>query len=71
MKTYKARVKFTFEGTVTVNAETKEEAHDYLTHHFGMIIGNLATSLSDDEIPDWEFPVHPEKSIIHIRKYYK
>ena len=68
MKQYKAKIKFTFEGTVDVNAENKAEAHEFLTKHFGMVVGDIHSVLDDDEIPDWDFPVHPERRIISISK---
>lgn len=68
MKKYRAKVKFVFEGTIDVNAENKIEAKEYLDKHVGLCLGgNIHTSLSDEEIPDWEFDTHSDKIISNIR----
>ena len=68
MKAYKAKVKFVFEGIVFVNAENRNEATEFIDRHFGMVVGDIHSVLGDDEIPDWDFPVHPEKKIVSILK---
>ena len=67
MPKFKAQVRFTFEGTVNVTADSREESKRFLQDDFGMTIGNIHTT-SDDEISDWEFPVHPDKTIVNIVK---
>jgi len=68
MNKYKVKVKFIFEGTFDVNAKDGFQAREYVEKHCGLIIGrDIHTSLSDDEIPTWDFPVHPDKKIIGIK----
>lgn len=68
MNKYKARVRFIFDGIIEVNAKDKLEAFEYLNKHVGLCLGgDIHTSLSDDEIPTWDFPVHPEKIITDIK----
>jgi hypothetical protein len=68
MKKYKASVKFIFSGTVEVNAENKIEAFEYILKHFGATGINIQSVLPDEMIPDWDFPVHPEKKIKTIKE---
>lgn len=66
MNKYNIKVRFTFEGEVKITAPSKQIAREYVEKHFGMTIGNLHTSLNEDEIHDWEFPVHPEKKVLFM-----
>lgn len=68
MKKYRARVRFIFDGTIDVNAEDKMEAYEYLDKHVGLVMGgHIHTSLGDEEIPDWQYPMHPDKIITDIK----
>jgi hypothetical protein len=72
MKQYEVKTKFMFTGTFIVNAESKEEAKRDVEKNCGLVLGgNVQTSLSDAEVPDWDFPVHPEKIIIRIKEIQK
>jgi hypothetical protein len=69
MKQYEVKTKFTFIGSFIVNAENKEEAKNDVEKHCGLVLGGkVHTSLSDDEVPDWDFPVHPDKTVICIKR---
>jgi len=69
MATYKVPVSYTFKGHFVINAENKAQAEEWAEKHCGLVIGgNIHTSLSDDEVPDWDFPVHPEKKIGKARR---
>jgi hypothetical protein len=69
MKQYAVKTKFTFVGTFTVNAESKEEAKNDVEHHCGLVMGgNIHSSLSKEEIPDWEFDVHPDKVVLSVKR---
>jgi len=65
MAKYIARVRFTFEGDVEIEADSKNQAREYVDCHVGMTIGNVHSTIDFDEI-DWEFPVHPVKKIKKI-----
>jgi hypothetical protein len=68
LKQYKVRTKFTFAGTFIVNAESREEAKQDVEHHCGLVLGgNVHTSLSEEEVPDWEFDVHPDKIVLGVK----
>lgn len=68
MKKYKAKVHFSFEGEITVNAENRNLAHEYLTKHVGMnTIRGIHSSLPDKDV-DWEFKVHADKRILSLRQ---
>ncbi len=69
MKQYAVKTKFTFIGTFTVNAESREEAKGDVEHHCGLVLGgNVHTSLSSEEVADWEFPVHPNKVVLSVKR---
>ena len=64
MKLYKVPVKYIFEGHYEILAESAEQAQEWASQHCGLVLGgNIHTSLSDDEVPDWNFGSHPEKEI--------
>lgn len=64
MKTYNILTEFTFKGVFKVKAQSKAEAIEYVTLHCGMVMGaeGVHSTLPDDEV-DWEFPIHPEKTV--------
>ena len=67
MQEFIIEVEFTYSGSVHVNANSKQEAIEYVEKHCGHIDSRgFHTVLGDDEIPDWQFPVHPEKRIVSI-----
>ena len=72
MPKYKAKVQFTFTGTVDVVADNIFLAREYIDKHFACVVrpGSIHTSLGD-EIPDWDFPVHAEKKLKSIRRQYR
>jgi len=68
MKNFIATVRFSFEGQIEVRAETPSKARENIENHFGMTIGHLHTTLEDEDIPDWDFPIHPDKQIVRIQR---
>jgi hypothetical protein len=69
MKQYAVRTKFTFIGTFIVNAENKDEAKSDVERYCGLVMGGTVhTSLSKGEVPDWDFPVHPDKVVLNVRR---
>jgi hypothetical protein len=35
--------------------------------HCGLVLGGSIHTTLDDDMVDWNFPVHPEKAIYHVR----
>jgi hypothetical protein len=56
-------VTYSFTGFIELNADNISQAKEYVEKHCGMVIGNITTSLSDKQDVDWDFPVHPDKTI--------
>jgi len=72
MKQFNVPVRFIIEGDITVNAKSKEQAREYVEKHVGLCLGgNVHTSLSNDEIPDWDFYTHAHKKLGIITKKKK
>lgn len=62
---YAVSTKFVFSGTFRINAESQEQAEEYVQRHCGLVLGGeIYSSLPGDEV-DWEFNVHPEKIVGH------
>lgn len=62
------KVKFVFEGTMDINAENKDKVREYIEKHVGLCMGgHIHTSLTDKEIPNWNFPIHADKYVSHIK----
>jgi hypothetical protein len=60
--------RFVFTGTFYTEAETKDQAKEYVEKDCGLVIGGaIHTSLSS-EVMDWDFPVHPEKTILKAKR---
>ena len=59
-KTYTIPVKYVFEGTFTIKADSLEDAVEMIDKQCGLVLGgNIHTLLNDDEV-DWDFNIHPE-----------
>lgn len=66
MKRYKLNVRYVFSGVFEIDADSFEEAQIYFHQHCGCTIGDVHSSLPDEEV-DWEFDVHPtEKNVKDI-----
>lgn len=55
-------VTFKFEGTVEVQASTREKAQSIVESSFGLTL-NSGLHTSDNRIADWTFDGHPEKHV--------
>lgn len=63
-KQYKVYTKFTFSGFFIVNAESNAQAQEIVAKDCGLVIGgNIHTTCDDETVPDWDFAVHPLKTI--------
>jgi hypothetical protein len=67
MSQYAVKTRFIFTGTFFISADSREEAREYVESHCGLILGgNIHSSLPYDVV-DWDFPIHPDKTINRIK----
>ena len=62
-KVYPVKVRFVFDGTFFIKANSKSQAKEFADNHCGMVTNNGIHSTLPDEDVDWDFPVHPQKII--------
>ncbi|EOA58457.1 hypothetical protein HMPREF1214_02029 [Bacteroides sp. HPS0048] len=63
MARYKVKTRFVFEGTFSVEADSRQEAKKIVLESCGLVMGsNIHTDLDDEEV-DWDFDTHPTKEI--------
>jgi DNA repair protein RadC len=63
---YAVKTRFAFNGTFFITAGNKSEAKEFVEKHCGLVIGgNIHSTLPDDDV-DWDFLVHPEKTVRRI-----
>jgi hypothetical protein len=68
MKRYAVKTRFVFDGEFYVAAENKAKARERVEKDCGLVMGgSIHTTLPDDDV-DWEFPVHPDKAVMGIRR---
>ena len=64
---YAVKTRFSFVGTFFINARNKDEAKEVVEKHCGLVLGRgIHTTLPDDDV-DWDFPMHPDKTIGQVR----
>ncbi len=66
MKDFKVPVKYVFEGFCEISALNKEEAKREVKENCGMVLGDM--SITSNSVRDWEFPVHPDKKILKVKR---
>jgi hypothetical protein len=67
---YTIITRFIFNGLFFVTANNKTEAKEYVEKHCGLVIGgDIHSTLPIGEV-DWDFPVHPDKAVLKVRKGY-
>jgi len=65
---YEVQTKFVFIGTFTVEAESKEQAKEFVQNQCGLVIGGkIHTTLSDEDC-DWDFDIHPDTINGRVRR---
>jgi len=62
-KVYSIPVTFTFEGVFKIRASSEAEACEHADKHCGMAIDTGIHSALPEEDVDWDFPVHPRKTV--------
>lgn len=65
---YKVKVRYSYTGHFIINAENKEEARNFIENNYGSVSPNIHTNLNDEDVDDWDFPIHPEEKILSITK---
>lgn len=70
MPVYVVNTRFVFDGKFLIKADTKAEAADAVNKHCGMVIGNVQSTLNDEDV-SWDFPVHPAKYVHEIQRQKK
>jgi hypothetical protein len=68
MKKFAVKTRFIFTGTFFIAAEDKEEARKLVDHSCGLVLGRTIHSSLSEEIADWDFPTHPDKTIVSVRR---
>jgi len=68
MKTYIVKTKFVYDGVFYISADNKAEAREYVENNCGLVMGRGIHTTLPAETVDWEFPVHPDKSITKIER---
>lgn len=63
-KNYHVKVRYVFEGTFEIEARSIAEAREIADKSCGMTAGDIQAV--DSSVRDWEFPVHPDKTIKSI-----
>jgi hypothetical protein len=66
MSQYAVKTRFSFIGTFYISADSREEAREFVESHCGLILGGNIHSSLPYEAVDWDFPVHPDKTINRI-----
>jgi hypothetical protein len=66
MREYAVKTRFIFTGTFYIKAKNKEEAKEFVDKHCGLVLNRGLHSTLPDETADWDFPVHPEKTVGRI-----
>ncbi|MDR0475221.1 MAG: hypothetical protein LBH43_16300 [Treponema sp.] len=64
---YAVRTHFVFSGTFFIKAGNKGEAEEQVKNHCGLVLGGGIHSTLPDDMADWDFPVHPIKTISRAR----
>ncbi|MFS2717026.1 hypothetical protein AAH068_19150 [Bacteroides uniformis] len=62
------KVRYLFEGTYTVSANSLEEAREKIRRDCGLVMGGHIHTTLDEEEVEWEFPLHPETCIVSEQK---
>jgi len=67
--TFDIEVYCVFKAQLKIEAENKNEAENIANNHFGFVRGPVQTI--NDNIIDWEVPIHPENHIQKLKEISK
>ena len=60
---FEVPVRYVFSGVFYISADSQAQAEEFAIQHCGMTSsGAIHSSLPDEDV-DWDFPVHPERTI--------
>lgn len=65
---FRVRTQYIFEGVYEIAADSKEEARRKVMEECGLVMGGRIHSLLSDGEVDWDFPIHPEVKVRHVRR---
>jgi hypothetical protein len=68
MNTYTVKTRFVFDGLFYVKAGNKTLARKLVAEQCGFASRGNIHSTADRDAVDWEFPCHPDKIVLGIRK---
>ena len=63
---YAVETKFTFYGSFYVEADSENQAKEFVEQQCGMTMSRGIHSTLGEDIVDWEFDSHPEKIISRV-----
>ena len=68
MRQFAVKTRFIFNGTFFITAQNKEEAKEYVENHCGLVLGRAIHTTLPEDTADWDFPMHPDKTITGIKQ---
>lgn len=68
-KKFIVSTKYSFTGFFEVYADDKPQAREYVQKHCGLVLGGTIHSTLDPNAIQWNFNVHPECTIVNIKKH--
>jgi hypothetical protein len=68
VKTFEVKTRFTFTGSFFITAENREEARRQINDSCGLVLGRTIHTSLPEETVDWDFPSHPEKVIMGVKR---
>ena len=67
MKKYNVKVRYIFEGTYDVVADSREQAKAIAERDCGLVMGSSIHTSNDGNVVDWDFSMHPEAKILSVK----
>lgn len=68
-KKFIVSTKYTFSGIFEVLACDTVQAREHIQKHCGLVLGGTIHSTLDSNTIQWNFNVHPECTIVNIKKH--
>lgn len=65
MKNYSVEVRYSFTGVYQIKAENRKEAIRIAEQDCGCVGPSFQTT-NDEQVTNWEFPIHPETTAVSI-----
>lgn len=68
-KKFIVSTKYSFSGFFEVHARNTEQAREFVQKHCGLVLGGTIHSTLDSKAIQWNFNVHPECTIVNVKKH--